>query len=230
MSNITRTKNPCRLALVQANVVPAGLAATQRHQIRCCCLFCTRVAEKFIYMTISQGVWHKPTTEQELLEILASFTPSTKYRIVGGNTGTGVFKHDEESYDAFVDINHVAELKQQSQEPMVLGANVSITDAIHFFGAAGEQVDESDDLLTLFLLSGEGEPIFSEISHHLSLIASVGIKNQGTLAGNLMMKHAHQYFPSDVFLTLTTIGAMLEIVKVNEVMLHFQLVQQSPPA
>ena len=167
-------------------------------------------------MTISQGVWHKPTTEQELLEILASFTPSTKYRIVGGNTGTGVFKHDEESYDAFVDINHVAELKQQSQEPMVLGANVSITDAIHFFGAAGEQVDESDDLLTLFLLSGEGEPIFSEISHHLSLIASVGIKNQGTLAGNLMMKHAHQDFPSDVFLTLTTIGAMLEIVKVRK--------------
>ena len=94
-------------------------------------------------MTISQGVWHKPTTEQELLEILASFTPSTKYRIVGGNTGTRVFKHDVESYDAFVDINHVVELKQQSQEPMVLGANVSITDAIHFFGAAGEEVDES---------------------------------------------------------------------------------------
>ena len=47
-------------------------------------------------MTICQGVWHKPTTEQELLEILASFSPSTKYRIVGGNTGTGVFKHDED--------------------------------------------------------------------------------------------------------------------------------------
>ena len=51
----------------------------------------------------------------------------------------------------------------------------------------------------------------------MSLIASVGIKNQGTLAGNLMMKHAHQDFPSDVFLTMTTIGAMLEIVKVNKV-------------
>ena len=154
------------------------------------------------------------------MEILASFTPSTKYRIVGGNTGTGVFKHDEESYDAFVDINHVVELKQQSQEPMILGANVSITDAIHFFGAAGEEVEDNKDdpLFTPFLLSGEAEPVFSEISHHLSLIASVGIKNQGTLAGNLMMKHAHQDFPSDVFLTLTTIGAMLEIVKVKGVM------------
>ena len=97
---------------------------------------------QFCDLQFRQGVWHKPTTEQELLEILASFTPTTKYRIVGGNTGTGVFKHDEESYDAFVDINHVVELKQQSQEPMVLGANVSITDAIHFFGAAGEDLDK----------------------------------------------------------------------------------------
>ena len=80
------------------------------------------------------------------MEILASFSPTTKYRIVGGNTGTGVFKHDEESYDAFVDINHVVELKQQSQEPMVLGANVSITDAIHFFGAAGEDLDKDQSL------------------------------------------------------------------------------------
>ena len=120
-------------------------------------------------------------------------------RIVGGNTGTGVFKHDEDSYDAMVDINQVAELKLQSQSPMFLGANVSITDAIHFFGAAGES-----------------DPMWTAISHHLSLIASVGIKNQGTLAGNLMMKHAHQDFPSDVFITMATVGAMLEIVKVGD--------------
>ena len=134
-----------RLVLGPDNVVPKDLAAIQRLQIRWYVgLLSTRVTEKFILMAIFQGVWHKPSTEQELLEILASFTPSTKYRIVGGNTGTGVFKHDEESYDAFVDINHVVELKQQSQEPMVLGANVSITDAIHFFGVAGEAADESN--------------------------------------------------------------------------------------
>ena len=41
----------------------------------------------------------------------------------------------------------------------------------------------------------------------------MGIRNQGTLAGNLMMKHAHQDFPSDVFLILETVGALLEIVR-----------------
>ena len=95
------------------------------------------------------------------MEILASFSPTTKYRIVGGNTGTGVFKHDEESYDAFVDINHVVELKQQSQEPMVLGANVSITDAIHFFGAAGEHLDKDQSLSLSTSCSQEKESLCS---------------------------------------------------------------------
>ena len=62
----------------------------------------------------------------------------------------------------------------------------------------------------------------------MSLIASIGIKNQGTLAGNLMMKHAHQDFPSDVFITLTTIGAMLEIVKVKMFCKFFHLIKSFP--
>ena len=48
--------------------------------------------------------------------------------------------------------------------------------------------------------------VWLAVSHHLSLIASVGIRNQGTLAGNLMLKHAHNDFPSDVFLSLETVG------------------------
>ena len=62
-------------------------------------------------------------------------------------------------------------------------------------------------------VSGESEPMWTAAGHHLSLIASVGIRNQGTLAGNLMMKHAHQDFPSDVFLTMETMGALLDIVQ-----------------
>jgi CO/xanthine dehydrogenase FAD-binding subunit len=32
-----------------------------------------------------------------------------------------------------------------------------------------------------------------------------------TLAGNLMVKHTHRDFPSDIFLVLETVGAKLEI-------------------
>ena len=139
--------------------------------------------------------WHQPQTVEELTQILSGFTADTKYRIVGGNTGTGVFKHDEENYDALVNINKISDLKAEETNPMSLGGNVSITDAIHFF----ERV-------------GQSEPMWNAISRHLSWIASVGIRNQGTLAGNLMMKNAHNDFPSDVYISMATVGAMLEVV------------------
>ena len=61
----------------------------------------------------------------ELTQILAGFTDDTRYRLVAGNTGTGVFKRDEEEYDAMVNINKIPELKAESTSPVSLGANVS---------------------------------------------------------------------------------------------------------
>ena len=97
-----------------------------------------------------------------------------------------------------MNINKLEELKETSTDPMFLGGNVSITDAISFFAKAGET-----------------NPVWTAIGQHLHLIASVGIRNQGTLAGNLMMKNAHNDFPSDVFLSMETAGATLEIVDHN---------------
>ena len=142
--------------------------------------------------TRTSNIWHHPKTLDELRLILSGFTDKTKYRLVGGNTGTGVFKREEESYDALVDVNNIAELKAEATNPMQLGGNVSITDAAQFFAGAAST-----------------EPIWGEISHHFQLIANVGVRNQGTLAGNLMMKHAHTDFPSDVYICLVTVGATL---------------------
>lgn len=33
----------------------------------------------------------------------------------------------------------------------------------------------------------------------------------GTIAGNLSLKHQHPEFPSDIFLVLETVGALLKI-------------------
>ena len=147
------------------------------------------------YVLAANTAWHQPTTLQELQQILSQFTSETKYRIVGGNTGTGVFKRDEESYDFFININKIPELKAESTNPMSLGGNVSITDAIAFFNRVGKS-----------------EPMWIAIARHLGWIASYGIRNQGTLAGNLMMKNAHNDFPSDIYLSMATVGATLEIV------------------
>ena len=138
--------------------------------------------------------WHQPATLAELLQILAGLGEDTSYRLVAGNTGTGVFKR-EEDYETFININNIPELAVQSDSPMLLGANVTITDAVHFFARAGKS-----------------EPKWRELSEHLASIANLGVRNQGTLAGNLMMKHAHKDFPSDVFVCLETLAAILEIV------------------
>ena len=111
-----------------------------------------------------------------------------------------MYKREEDSYDAFISIDTIAELKVTSKSPMFLGGNVSITDAIEFFNEAAQT-----------------NSIWTAISHHLKMVASVAVRNQGTLAGNLMMKNAHNEFPSDVFICLETVGAMLEIVDHNGV-------------
>ena len=113
---------------------------------------------------------------------------------MAGNTGTGVYKR-EETYDVFININNIPDLAVESTSPMLLGANVTITDAVHYFARAGKS-----------------DPKWEEISGHLASIANLGIRNQGTLAGNLMMKHQHRDFPSDVFVCFETLAATLEIV------------------
>ena len=74
---------------------------------------------------------------------------------MGGNTGTGVYKREEDSYDALISIDTIAELKVTSQSPMFLGGNVSITDAIEFFNKAAQT-----------------NSIWTAISHHLKMVAS----------------------------------------------------------
>ena len=47
-------------------------------------------------------------------------------------------------------------------------------------------------------------------------VANTAVRNTGTIAGNLMLKHAHQYFPSDLFLMLETIGAIIVVASATE--------------
>ena len=104
-----------------------------------------------------------------------------------------MFKNDG-PYTVFIDVNKISELHETSLgAEVLLGANVKITDAIN-------------------LLAGIDNEVCQGIAHHLRKIAGNGIRNQGSLAGNLMMKNSHNDFPSDVFLALETAGAMIEIV------------------
>ena len=111
---------------------------------------------------------------------------------MSGNTGIGVYKNDG-PYTLYINIAHVPELHILSNSSQVIiGGGVTITDAIGHLGTSGN-------------------PVFEGVAQHLKKIASYGIRNQGSIAGNLMMKHAHPEFPSDVFLCFETVGVMLDI-------------------
>ncbi len=40
-------------------------------------------------------------------------------------------------------------------------------------------------------------------------MANTSVRNAATLGGNLMLKHAHGQFPSDIFVLLESVGAKL---------------------
>ena len=48
-------------------------------------------------------------------------------------------------------------------------------------------------------------------SLNIRKVAHPSVRNIGTIGGNLMLKHAYQDFPSDLFLLMETIGAKLII-------------------
>ena len=52
---------------------------------------------------------------------------------------------------------------------------------------------------------------FEEVANHLSKIANVPVRNIGSWAGNLMLTHNHDNFPSDVFTTMAGVGAKVTI-------------------
>ena len=117
---------------------------------------------------------------------------------MSGNTGTGVFK-DDGPYDTFININKIKELHEITTDPeFVIGGNVTITSAIKILEASQVKA-------------------YKGVARHLKKIASHGIRNQGSLAGNLMLKHQHKDFPSDVFLSLETVGAVLEVIDHGEI-------------
>ncbi|KAK4312005.1 hypothetical protein Pmani_016533 [Petrolisthes manimaculis] len=143
-----------------------------------------------------EGVqWYKPNTITGVLNILKKLKPEDKVYVVVGNTGQGVYKNDG-PFTAYIHTGGVRELYTiQHGPPLVLGANVSIGQCIKVFGEVANSVS--------------GYHHLNAIADHWNRVANVSVRNVGSWAGNLMMKHKHQEFPSDLFLTLMVCEARL---------------------
>ncbi|CAK1583031.1 unnamed protein product [Parnassius mnemosyne] len=144
--------------------------------------------------------WYKALTVQDVFKVLSK-EGTNSYRLVAGNTGKGVYPLTEEP-KVYIDISSIEVLRDVTRAAnLILGAGNSLTEMMRKFKVYARINDDFQYL--------------EQFNKHMELVANVPVRNIGTIGGNLAMKNAHHEFPSDIFLLLMTVQAMVTIVDRN---------------
>ncbi|XP_041981596.1 xanthine dehydrogenase/oxidase-like [Aricia agestis] len=140
--------------------------------------------------------WYRVEMINDIFNIFIT-EGTDSYMLINGNTGKGVVPILEYPR-LLIDISCVWELQgHYLDQNLVIGAGTTLTKVMEIF----EDISEDEYFSYLKVLKA-----------HLDVVAHIPVKNVGTIAGNLMVKHRHPEFQSDVFLLLTTVGAELTIL------------------
>lgn len=142
--------------------------------------------------------WYVVNEVREIFQIFDTMSEDQTYMLVGGNTAYGAYRPTQH-IDVFIQINNVRELRTISSNGVnvFMGAATTLTDAINFFNN--------------FSKTNANFSYMRVLKDHLEKVAHYAVRNIGSIAGNLMIKHQHRDFASDVFLLLETVGANLVI-------------------
>ncbi|CAD7078516.1 unnamed protein product [Hermetia illucens] len=142
--------------------------------------------------------WYHPQSLPEVFDILDSINDS-HYMLVAGNTSQGIYRSRD--IEIFIDVNNVTELRSYEVGNVVeLGGNMPLTEVIDVLKSTSEL---------------RGFEYFRELLKHLDAVASVQVRNLGTIAGNLMIKYEHNEFVSDIFAMLLTVDARIIIANTS---------------
>ncbi|XP_065332782.1 uncharacterized protein LOC135934747 [Cloeon dipterum] len=168
--------------------------------------FCSKLCGSVVIQSGS-AVWRKVATLDELVAVLAK-VGDAPYKLVAGNTAEGIYR--SEGIQTYIDVKSVPQLRNIEVKPDVitLGGNVTLTEAMDFFNE----------------VNTAGFDYLVHLGDHFDLVAHVPVRNVGTLAGNLSIKHAHPDFPSDVFMTLDAVGATLNIMDISGIIQNVTMV------
>ncbi|KAF7271078.1 hypothetical protein GWI33_016038 [Rhynchophorus ferrugineus] len=154
-----------------------------------------------ICFAVGESQWMKVYNHEDLLSVLSSIGNKT-YQLVAGNTARGVYR-EHGLLDVYIDITSVPELTtfKVNQDSVSFGGNCTLTYVMEAFKALAAKNSQYG--------------YFEKMADHIDLVAHVPVRNIGTLAGNLMIKHQHPEFPSDIFLILELVNASIVIVDTN---------------
>ncbi|XP_018394483.1 PREDICTED: indole-3-acetaldehyde oxidase-like [Cyphomyrmex costatus] len=150
-----------------------------------------------IYIVLEDAKFYKVYSIRDLFTIFQQ-NPRATYILNGGNTAYGVYRSSKK--DLCIDINDISDLRniQKTRDYLALGGNVTLAVALETFHKYST------------------EPNFqylNKLAEHVEMIANVPVRNTGSIAGNLMIKHEHNEFPSDIFLILETVGAQVHVLE-----------------
>ncbi|KAK7506537.1 hypothetical protein BaRGS_00002012, partial [Batillaria attramentaria] len=150
-----------------------------------------------LHVQTGSADWYRPTSLQELGGLMRK-CKENNVRLLFGNTSAGIFKN-EGPFDVYIDLREVKELYK-----------ITVTDSSVKFGA---NTTLSVLIKTLKSLTDTqpGFEYFAVLVRHLKLVGNVLMRNAASVAGNLMIKHVHPDFPSDVFTMTEAAGAKVEI-------------------
>ncbi|CAG9796495.1 unnamed protein product [Diatraea saccharalis] len=99
-----------------------------------------------------------------------------------------------------IDVSNVKELTGHYLDVnLVLGANATLTYTMAVFEQLSKEKDDEFSYLKV-------------LYDHFQQIAHISVRNIGTLAGNLVLKHNYPDFQSDIFLLLDCVGAIVTLV------------------
>ncbi|XP_021379046.1 xanthine dehydrogenase-like [Mizuhopecten yessoensis] len=148
-------------------------------------------------IVLKDAQWFKPKSVDQVFVAMKQAAGKTM-KLVFGNTGFGVFGElGQWMFEVLIDLREVQELYGVDfDSDVVLGANLSVNQLQDIF------------------YRGKSEPnlyYFDVLYKRVKEIAGHSVRNLGCWAGNLMLKHAHPEFPSDVYCMLEAAGAQLNI-------------------
>ncbi|XP_063373978.1 uncharacterized protein LOC134661729 [Cydia amplana] len=146
-------------------------------------------------------VWFRVNNIKAIFEALDDVQGYDNYMLISGNTSRGAYPI-KFFPKVLVDISAVAELRTHFLDVnLVLGANTTLTDTLNLFDVLSKT---NEDFWYLKVLK-----------KHLEVVAHIPVRNIGTLAGNLILKHEHPDFQSDIFLLFSCVGAIITLVDRN---------------
>ncbi|KAK3793085.1 hypothetical protein RRG08_038590 [Elysia crispata] len=147
-------------------------------------------------LDLRESRWYRPLTLKDIGKILQQHKTHS-IKMVFGNTASGIFKH-QGPFEVYIDLRSVKELHifKDNKTSIMFGAGTTIGKFRKRLIELGEK---------------PGFHYFPRVVRHLNVLASVLVRNAGSMAGNLMIKHTNPWFPSDLFTMLEAIGAKIDI-------------------